>query len=131
MESYKDHSKTYAGLLVIGLVFVVLLVGMMNTHRAPEKYVAPGASYATLGSYGYSQPLFEPDVLRRCASGSYMYSSNPELTSYCKTVPPAVLDRVACQRAYRGRPLHLEYTAPAYACSNTVCGISEPGLIPS
>jgi hypothetical protein len=119
-------------LAVVIIIIAIILITMTLIHWTSEGYYGSGGSplYATLGSYGYSSPLFEPDVLRRCASGSYMYTSNPDLMTFCSTVPPAVLDRVACQSAYRGRPLHLEYTAPAYgtACDKMTCGRAEPSL---
>jgi hypothetical protein len=125
-----SQSKMYA-LLVIILVVAVLFIILLNSPMGEGYYgIGSGAPYATLGSYGYTEPLFEPDVLRRCASGSYMYSSNPELTSFCSTVPPQVLDRVACAGAFRGRPLHLQYTAPAYGtCNKLACGAMEPSLV--
>lgn len=128
-------------ILVIIVILVILVVAMMVMMHSGEGYYGvydrsgyfAGAPYATLGSYGYTSPLFEPDVLRRCASGSYMYTSNDDLTSFCSTVPPQVLDRVACAGAYRGRPLRLEYTAPAYgtagACNEFSCGAMEPSLV--
>lgn len=112
--------------IIFIVVIIVVLIIAASTAVKTEGYFGvydqtgyfTGAPYATLGSYGYTDPLFEPDVLRRCASGSYMYTSNPQLTSFCSTVPPQVLDRVACTGAFRGRPLRLEYTAPAY---NSTC----------
>lgn len=103
---------------VILAIAIIIIIGAVFINRKCEGYLYDTTPYARLGSYGYSTPLFEPDILRRCASGSYTYTSNPDLTSFCSTVPPPVLDRVACARAYRGRPLRFEYTSPAYGTCN-------------
>jgi hypothetical protein len=105
---------------IIVIIIVILIVAVMYNYR--EKYTS---EYATLGSYGYSAPLFEPDILRRCAQGSYTYTSNPALTQFCNTVPPQVLDTVACKKIYHGRPIHLRYTSPAYADSCSACSSSN------
>lgn len=124
-------------IVILIVAIVVIAIIFINQQTIGEGYYGvydrnlSGMPYATLGSYGYTSPLFEPDVLRRCASGSYTYTSNPDLTSFCSTVPPQVLDRVACVGAFRGRPLRLEYTAPAYgSCNDEMsCGSTEPSLI--
>ena len=131
--------KSTVIIIIVIIIAVVAVIGYYykfysegyRTYYGSASAPNVPAHFATLGSYGYSDPLFEPDVLRRCASGAYMYTSNPALQSFCSTVPPQVLDRVACRPAFIGRPLHLEYTAPAYgtACQCRIpCGKPELGL---
>jgi hypothetical protein len=119
---------------VIAIIVLVLLVivgyviyKFYSIVPGPGPGPGPGegfnADYARLGTM-YGQPLFEPGLLRRCAEGSYMFTDNPTLGAFCASVPADVLDRVACRRAYHGRPIHLAYTSPAYACG---CGASSCG----
>ncbi len=102
--------------LVITSLTLFLLWTRVVPKSAEEGY---NADYATLGGI-YDRPLFEPNVLQRCAEGSYMFTDNPMLTDFCSKLSPAVLDRVACKRAYHGRPFHQAYTVPAYACKNPI-----------
>lgn len=85
------------------------------SSTTPAQTEAFNQQYARFGDM-YSAPLFEPGILRRCAEGSYMYTDDPALTDFCSTVPSSVLDKVACHRAYHGRPLHMSYTTPSQAC---------------
>lgn len=113
-------------LLFIVLV-VIVVVGYLvvsNSSILPPPPIPPemyngdyGSTYARLGSI-YDAPLFEPDLLRRCAHGRYMYTDNPRLTAYCDSIPCGVLDRAACGRAFNGRPLHMNYTTPSMACGD-------------
>lgn len=102
-------------LLVAVVGYVYWLIINVNPPPGPPPPEGYNSDYATMGTL-YSAPLFEPDVLRRCADGSYMYTDNPALGAFCDTVPKYVLDRVACNRAYTGRPLRMRYTVPANAC---------------
>jgi hypothetical protein len=132
--------------LIAAIILVVLLViaGYVfflyySIIPRPPPGESFNADYARLGSM-YGQPLFEPGLLRRCAEGSYMFTDNPTLGAFCASVPPEVLDRVACRRAYHGRPVHLAYTSPAYgtAClgrascgcgDGAACGLSRTGVM--
>ena len=108
-------------IIVLIITSVILYALWFNKCLKPptESY---NSDYATLGTL-YDTPLFEPNLLQRCAEGSYMYTDNPALSSFCSAVPTSVLDKVSCKRAYHGRPFHLDYTVPAYACSTRY---SEP-----
>ena len=116
---------TIVTLVVASVTLYLLWTRVVPKTLAQESY---NADYSTLGGL-YDRPLFEPNVLQRCAEGSYMFTDNPMLTDFCSKVPASVLDRTACKRAFHGRPFHLSYTVPAYACKNSVsCNRVEPVL---
>lgn len=111
-------------LLIIGLIATLLIIYIIfSINKEPFD-----SSYSTLGSYGYDAPPFEPDVLRRCAEGSYMYSSNPSMYQYCNSIPKEKLEKVACMKSYRGNPVRFEYTSPAYGQS-VGCGMQDPSIV--
>lgn len=94
-------------ILVIMIISAALLaVLIINTHT--ENY------YATLSSYGY-EPIYEPGLIRKCASGPYMYSSNPFMKAYCGSIPQHIIKSVACSRS-----LPLRYTLPGSTCHNQI-----------
>lgn len=111
--------------IIIALVLIVIAIGVtIWIRRTREFYYPTGyqSDYTTFGQM-YNKPLFEPDLLRRCAQGSYMYSDNPQLGAFCSSVPPSVLQAAACPRAYHGRPFHMSYTVPGdVSCPPGYCG---------
>lgn len=125
-------------IVVVVIIVVIVAVAVGWLWYKGNKPVPPppagvesfNADYARLGNM-YGQPLFEPGLLGRCAAGSFMYSDNPTLGAFCATVPPNVLDRVACNRAYIGRPLHLAYTSPSNACGSCAPSFAVPPPAPT
>lgn len=111
-------------LVVVGMMAISIIAFIIFSMNK-ESF---DSSYSTLGSYGYTTPLFEPDVLRRCAEGSYMYSSNPGLNEYCETIPKEKLEKVACMKSFRGNPVRYEYTSPAYGQS-VECGMRDSRMM--
>lgn len=120
---------TLATVAVATAVLLMITRGVTTESYLPfgSPYTGWTNSYARLGSYGYDQPLFEPDVLRRCADGRFMYTSNPQLTDFCASVPAPMLARVACAKGFDGKPLYMSYNAPAYGCTRIPCR-SGPGV---
>jgi hypothetical protein len=111
-------------ILIVGLIVTLITIYIIFSMNKE----AFDASYSTLGSYGYTSPPFEPDILRRCAEGSYMYSSNPNMYQYCDSIPKEKLERVACMKSYRGNPVRFEYTSPAYG-ESVGCGMPHSSIM--
>jgi len=116
--------------VIIIVLLVVIAAGALYCYYGRKENYPYPADYATLGTM-YAQRLFEPDIVKRCAEGSYMYSDNPQLGAFCSTVPPEVMSKVACSRAFVGRPYHMSYTVPSNVCGCSVQGpscCSQPKL---
>lgn len=128
-------NKTIEVTVIVTFVLMVAFILFISNSSSSSESFQPYRgwwtnSYARLGSYGYDQPLFEPDVLRRCADGGYMFTSNPQLTDFCKRVPPPMLARIACSVGCNGKPLYMSYSAPAYGCREIPCD-DGPGVCKS
>lgn len=80
---------------------------MSNKENYYNQYPS---SYSTL-SCQYKHPLFTPCIAKRCALGPYMYSGDPTLERECQNVSNYDMAQVACGKAFKGRPVHFEYTA--------------------
>lgn len=107
---------------IVSIAVVVIVISLLVWYGCYKKsvvnietYTDYPTSYATLETI-YSRPLFEPDPIRRCADGAYMYSSNPWLGVYCSSIPPEMTAAVGCSRAFSGKPVKLAYTMLSDNC---------------
>ena len=107
--------------IIAYIVVATLVIGalwFMTMQKPAETY----ANYRTLSTQ-YDNPLFSPDMSKRCAGGPYMYTTDPYTKAMCQSMDQDSLACKQCTRAgFNGKPVHFEYTALSNGCwGNSRC----------